>query len=144
MQRGSRKRVIVDTNLWISFLIGKKLSRLEDLLINNAIQLVISDQLIEEMRLVTSRPKFIKYFPVNKVSDLIKLLKIIGLKFEPKDNVTICRDPKDNFLLSLAKSSHAHFLVTSDKDLLVLKRFMKTRIIAIKEFERLTKEMIKI
>ena len=36
--------------------------------------------------------------------------------------VILCRDPKDDAYLSLAKSAHADFLVTGDKDLLSLGR----------------------
>ncbi len=89
MRRRSRQRIIVDTNLWISFLIGKKLSRLKDLFVNNNIQLIISDQLLEEIKLVTSRPKLAKYFSAEKVSDLLRLMKIIGLNFEPKEDIMV-------------------------------------------------------
>ncbi len=48
--------------------------------------------------------------------------------------ILICRDPKDNFLLALAKDGRADFLLTGDKDLLELKKIDKTRIIAIAQF----------
>ena len=63
MPRKSKLRVIVDTNCWISFLIGRRLSNLVDLLSNERIQLVLCNELLEEIRDVTSRPKFAKYFP---------------------------------------------------------------------------------
>ena len=50
-------------------------------------------------------------------------------------NVNICRDAKDNFLLSLAKDSKADFLITGDKDLLVLKQFEGVQIVTIAEFQ---------
>lgn len=49
--------------------------------------------------------------------------------------VTVCRDPKDNFLLSLAKDGNADFLLTGDADLLVLEVFEKARICTIREFK---------
>lgn len=48
---------------------------------------------------------------------------------EPKKKVTICRDFKDNILLEVALTGKADFLVSGDKDLLVLKKFKKTKII---------------
>lgn len=42
--------------------------------------------------------------------------------------ITICRDPKDNFLLALANDGKADYLLTGDKDLLELKKFGKTKI----------------
>jgi putative PIN family toxin of toxin-antitoxin system len=60
---GIRKiRAIIDTNLFISFLIGKKLQGLKDLLINSRIELIFAEQNIQELRLVSQRPKFKKYF----------------------------------------------------------------------------------
>lgn len=48
--------------------------------------------------------------------------------------VTICRDPKDNFLLALAKDGKADYLLTGDKDLLDLIKFGKTKIKTITAF----------
>jgi putative PIN family toxin of toxin-antitoxin system len=50
------------------------------------------------------------------------------LKREPLV-LPICRDAKDDFLLALAKSAKADLLVTGDEDLLVLKKYGRTRIV---------------
>jgi len=50
-------------------------------------------------------------------------------------SVSLCRDAKDNFLLSLAKDAKADYLLTGDKDLLILKTFDGTRIVTITEFK---------
>ncbi len=42
-------KVIVDTKLWISFLIGKELQNLQDLIVDERIKLVTTDQLIAEI-----------------------------------------------------------------------------------------------
>lgn len=39
---------------------------------------------------------------------------------EPKMKLDVCRDPKDNFLLELAETTKADYLITRDKDLLSL------------------------
>ena len=49
-------------------------------------------------------------------------------------STNICRDPKDNFLLSLSKDGKASYLITGDKDLLDLKRFGKTQIVTMKKY----------
>jgi len=46
----------------------------------------------------------------------------------------VCRDPKDNFLLSLSLDGRADFLLTGDKDLLVLEKFAETKIVTMSEF----------
>jgi hypothetical protein len=53
--------------------------------------------------------------------------------------VTVCRDPKDNFLLALAKDGKADFLLTGDNDLLELKKFSKTKIETFTSFINRTK-----
>lgn len=72
-------KVIINTNLWISFLIGKELKNLKSLLVDRTIQPILSDQLLQEIALVTQRPKLQKYFPQSKVNELVDFLKIIGL-----------------------------------------------------------------
>lgn len=55
-------RVIVDTNIWISSLIGRQLLSLRELLSYPQIELVITERLMQEVLLVAQRPKFAKYF----------------------------------------------------------------------------------
>ena len=57
-----------------------------------------------------------------------------------ESEVEVCRDPNDNFLLSLAKDGQADFLITGDKDLLVIQEFEGTRIVTFKEFEEEIKD----
>jgi hypothetical protein len=92
-------KVIFDTNIWISYLIGKQLSKLSGALSDQQIQIVLTPQLTEEFIEVTKHPKFEKYFKRKKVEELLKLMDIIGISYQGKDFPNICRDPKDNFLL---------------------------------------------
>ena len=127
-------RVIIDTNLWISFLIGKELHYLKDLIVNEQIKLIISDQLLEELKLVTTRAKLKKFFNPEKVDELVSLLTFISFKVKVTKIEQVCRDPKDDFILALAKKAKADFLVTGDKDLLELKSYGQTEILSLKEF----------
>ena len=136
MQRKRNVRVIVDTNCWISFLIGRRLSRLVDLLSNERVQLVICDELLAEIQEVTCRPKFAKYFPKKEVESLIEFMQIIGERFEPTQDVKLCRDEADDYLLALAMEAHAHYLVTGDQDLLVLHEIGTCRIVDAVTFEK--------
>jgi hypothetical protein len=62
-------RVVVDTNLWISFLIGRKLQGLLDLLDNPWFELVSTAILNEEVIRVARRDKFRKLFPNRGLCD---------------------------------------------------------------------------
>ncbi len=136
MPRKSKYRVVVDTNCWISFLIGRRLNRLVDLLSDERVLLVVCDELLAEIREVTQRPKFARYFPQKEVDSLIEFMRIIGEHFEPQQIVRLCRDEADDYLLSLAMESHAHFLVTGDQDLLVLGKVGSCRIVDVVTFEQ--------
>ncbi len=61
MQEKSIK-VIFDTNVWVSFLTGKKLSVLSEYISSSVITIVITHQLLHEIKDVTSRPAIKKYF----------------------------------------------------------------------------------
>ena len=123
------KKVIFDTNLWISFLISKRLDFIDDLLIDGKIKLIFSKELIEEFLTVAKRPKFERYFADDKISDLLKLFDKYGKLIEVSTKTEECRDLKDNFLLSLAIDSKADYLITGDSDLLVIKKIKNTKII---------------
>jgi putative PIN family toxin of toxin-antitoxin system len=127
-------KIIIDTNLWISFLIGKQLVGLKTLLIEKTITPIFSQQLLDEISLVTKKPKSQKYFPPQKVQELLEFLSIIGICIEIKSEVNHCRYPKDNYLLALAKDSQADFLITGDQDLLILEEFERTKIVTYQEF----------
>ncbi|MFN9735468.1 MAG: putative toxin-antitoxin system toxin component, PIN family, partial [Microcystis sp.] len=95
---------------------------------------IFSPQLLNEINLVTKRPKLQKHFSQRKVQELLELLNIIGLCIETKSKINICRDAKDNYLLALAKDSQAYFLITGDQDLLILQQFGITKIVTYQQF----------
>jgi putative PIN family toxin of toxin-antitoxin system len=134
--QGNTFRVVVDTNIWISFLIGKSLNGLSKAIISNQIIVLFSDDLFRELIEVLNRPKFKKYFSESAIKDLVALLyekvEIINITNHFDD----CRDPKDNFLLDLAVSGIANYLVTGDADLLILNPFHSVEIISYQVFQQ--------
>lgn len=83
------------------------------------------------------RPEFRRYFSDQDIQKLKEHLCSNAQIIEVKSVVDLCRDPKDNFLLALAKDSDADYLITGDNDLLVLKKVGKTKIAKMTEFEKL-------
>ena len=128
-------KVIFDTNVWISFLIGKRLTKIKEYISDGRITIVITDQLLTEIQIVTAREKLAKYFPKESVEELIELLKTTAVHVSIKPTHHISRDPKDNFLLNLIDFSKAEYLITGDKDLLVLNPFKTAQIITPSDFE---------
>ncbi|PWD99633.1 putative toxin-antitoxin system toxin component, PIN family [Marinilabilia rubra] len=127
------KKVILDTNLWISFLITKNYSFIDKFVENQKVTLIFSKELIQEFLTVATRPKFQKYFTDQDIQKLLRSFDNFAKIIETTSNIEICRDFKDNFLLNLAIDSKADFLVTGDNDLLELKKIEKTKILTIRE-----------
>ena len=135
----SNRRIILDTNLWISFLISKKLSQIDRLIDNKEITLIFSDELIKEFIDVVSRPKFEKYFSKNDIKQILGYFDSYGILINVTSDVEICRDQKDNFLLNISIDSNTDYLITGDNDLLTLKTIGQTRIINFSEFINIIK-----
>ena len=69
------------------------------------------------------------------------LAEAISTLVQPAQPVSgICRDPDDDPILSCAIAASADYLVTGDSDLLALREFRKTRIVAPRDFELLLED----
>jgi len=134
---GNPLRVVIDTNIWISFLIGKSIRGLSEAIISGQVIVLFSDDLFGELIEVLKRPKFKKYFSETAIEDLVTLLYEKADLIEITHHFEDCRDAKDNFLLDLAVSGRANFLVTGDADLLILNPFQGVEIISYQHFQNL-------
>jgi uncharacterized protein len=129
-----RDRVILDTNLWISFLINNDFSRLDRIINDKKVVLLYSQELIEEFIEVARRPKFKKYFDEESLQLLLAKMAARAEFIDVESKIKICQDPKDNFLLALAKDGKATHLLTGDKELLLIAKFSRTFIISMTEY----------
>jgi uncharacterized protein len=129
------KKIILDTNLWISFLITKDYSFLDKYIENGKARLVFSEELIQEFLTVAQRPKLQKYFMDKDIEHLLYTFDNFGILIKVTSQIKICRDYKDNFLLNLAVDSKADYLATGDKDLLGIINIGKNKILTIRELK---------
>jgi uncharacterized protein len=134
MPKNNTLKLIIDTNLWVSFLISNTNRKLDALLIENKVILLFSEALITEVEQTISKPRLKKYFSENALQEMLEVFEPYIELIEVRSIVSVCRDPDDNFLLALAKDGKANYLITGDQDLLVLKKFGKTRIVTITAF----------
>ena len=138
MRRGKRKppRVVVDVNVLISTLIGKRLNGLLSALHNSVVVLLVSEPLLAEFIEVAAREKFRKHFTVLLARELEIILTALGemVEVEAGSRRVLSRDPKDDYLLLMSRKGKADVLVTGDKDLLVLGTFEGTRIMSARSF----------
>jgi len=133
-----KSKIIIDTNLWISFLLSKKIDFIDNLLSCGNVRLIFCHELFAELLDVSARPKLKKFFTTNDKKLIFKIIERYADYVIVISNIDLCRDAKDNFLLSLAKDSDANFLITGDKDLLVLKKFEETQIVTIAEYQMIS------
>ncbi len=126
-------KIVMDTNVIISaILFGGNPKKVFDLcLADNNIKGFICPELLAEL-LSKLKYKFeAKDNEVEIIKDMFTSRFEYMLVFKKAD---ICRDEKDNILLDLAGCCAADYLITGDKDLLVLKKIKVTRIITPADF----------
>lgn len=58
-------KLILDTNLWISFLLSKNYTQLDDILFIKRAKLIFSQELLEKFLEVVKRPKFRRFFSIE-------------------------------------------------------------------------------
>ncbi len=120
----SKPRVVVDTNIWVSYLFFAKtnIAEVGDYLVSGDCTVIASSASMEELRSVLSREKWDRYLPLDirlefyqGVYGLVEITTVVSA-------ISECRDPKDNMLLETAHDGRAEFLLTGDRDLLELAR----------------------
>jgi uncharacterized protein len=126
-------KVVFDTNIYISgILYGGKPREGMELARKGAFRLCASQEILQELQEELLDPPFsLSGREVRKiVSNVRNYVRIISAPRMVKE----CRDSKDNILLDCAVTSKARYLVTGDKDLLILTRFGSTEILKIATF----------
>lgn len=137
MEKNNQIRIVIDTNLWISFLIGKRLIRVCSWISKPNIQIVASQDLIDEIFVVAQRDKFRKYFPSFVLEELKNWMEQNVEMVSMENKIpSRCRDPKDDYLLELAVQAKAIYLVSGDDDLLSIGHIDVCRIVTISQFEK--------
>ena len=128
-------RVIVDTNIFISALLGGTVAqKLVEALTSSKFQLITSQTFLAEL-IETARDKELSaLISEEDLTELIHLIVERGLFVKPTHPINSCRDPKDNFILEVAVTGRAHVILTHDKDLRVLDPFQNITITRPKEF----------
>ncbi|HET9676351.1 MAG TPA: putative toxin-antitoxin system toxin component, PIN family [Solirubrobacterales bacterium] len=117
------RRAVLDPNVFVSALITP--SGPPGILLAQAhgagFELVVSDQLLEELKVVLLRKKFRRYATVEEIADYLAFIRRLAIVVPDPDRPAplSCSDPGDEYLLALAYSQKA-VLVSGDSDLLEL------------------------
>ena len=98
----------------------------------------MSRELIAELACVLARPKIRQHISDQSIEAMWSLMREQCLSIEdyPSEDAMV-RDAKDAYLLDMAKSIPADYIVTGDKDLLVLGKYNQTTILTYSDFRLL-------
>lgn len=133
-------RAVIDTNVLVSGLFGIKNSPSSQILSafrTQKIILVISPVIVKEIEEVINRERIIKLTKMGKAerADFIgKLIERSDVTAGKQLLQTRGRDVKDDKFLACAVEAGADYIITGDKDLLVLKEYEGIKIITPREF----------
>jgi putative PIN family toxin of toxin-antitoxin system len=121
----AKRVVVVDTNIFISALLSAtgEPRRLFRTILDQQIELLLSESVYAELTTRLLRPKFDRYRDAEAwnlfLDELIELATWCpDVAIEP-----ICRDPDDDKFLALAVSGDADAIISGDKDLLDLRTY---------------------
>jgi putative PIN family toxin of toxin-antitoxin system len=130
-----RLTVVLDTNILVSALLFHgELSRIVNLWKGGSILPVFKKETFAEFREVLHYPKF-----SLKEDELRTILEDEVLPFfeavETENQIKrICRDSQDDKFIACAVAAEADYIVSGDKDLLVLNKYGQIKIISASEF----------
>ena len=129
-------KVILDCNIWISFLLSRQECLLRRMLMDTRFDIYICEELLAEIVNVARRDKIRKRVSEAELQQLLKIIDAFCEKITIEHIAeSIIRDPKDLYLLSLAETIDADYIVSGDKDLTDLNQHLRTRIIKLVDFK---------
>ena len=129
-------KVILDCNIWISFLLSRQDCLLKKMLMDTRFDIYICEELLSEIINVARRDKIRKRVSENELQQLLRIIDAFCKKTTISQIAeSIIRDPKDLYLLSLAETIDANYIVSGDKDLTDLNQHLKTRIVKLADFK---------
>ena len=126
-------RVVLDTNIFISAVLGGKVGVIIDEWKAGKFKLIVTDSIAREYLEVINRPKFkIPQAEIIAASDY--LLQLAEFVTSEEEIHVIVADPTDDKFLEAAVAGKVDFIVSGDSHLLDLKSFREIPIITARDF----------
>ena len=126
-------RIVIDTNVLVSgVFFGGFPRKILSSVVGQKITASATAEIINEYEEIVQEMIDRKQGHIDRtiLAPLFKAMEII----EPITRVEICRDPDDNKFLGCAKDSQALYIVSGDKDLLVIEEYENIQIMTAKDF----------
>ena len=127
-------KIVIDSNIFVSsFFWGGNPKEVFDRVLNGLDELFITDEIIQEIISVMSSNKFT--VNNNEIDDYVKIIEKYSKKIVSENvPVLISRDQDDNKILECAFDGNVDYIITGDKDLLVLIEYESIKIMKPKEY----------
>ena len=133
-------RFVLDTNIWVSYLITETEQKLVDIIADNNLTVFRCDELLVEVARVLNYSR-LKRFNVD-VSYAIKVVKRATAPYDITYPIKryIPSDKDDDYLVALSLQTSSGFITSGDKNILLEKanlerKFKKLKILTKAEFE---------
>lgn len=128
-------RAVFDTSVAVSaVLLPRSVPRQAFDVAAAAGRLLLSEATLAELDEVLRRPKFDKYASEPRRLEFLLALVDLAEVVPVSQQISVCRDPKDDKFLELAVAGRASHIITGDSDLIALHPFRGVAIVTAKEF----------
>ena len=132
------KNIVIDTNVLISALLFSGTpNKVFDAVIDDKYELFLSHDILNEFLHVLSRPKF-QLSPSQITEFYEEIIHITNIVYPQKQYQLVKEDPDDDILFDCALEANAHFIITGNKHVLKIKKFMDVEVLTPKQFIELS------
>jgi len=133
-----KTRIVPDVNVYVSGLLWTGVPhQLLQVAETGALTLVTTPAIVEELREVLDRPKFVKRIAALRTSagELVEsLLTTVEVMQNPRIRAVVRQDPDDDKILACAVATRSRWIISGDGHLLTLGRYKRIRIVTPREF----------
>jgi putative PIN family toxin of toxin-antitoxin system len=129
-------KVVLDTVVFVRSLINPFGAAGRLVFDREGFRLFVSEPTVREVVEVLTRTELQRKYRSHTIRNAQAVLAILARAevVVPASIEPTCRDPKDDIFLATAAAAQADYLVSEDRDLLVLREFQGTQIVTVGRF----------
>jgi hypothetical protein len=129
-----KTKVVLDTNVWTSFCLKKKLA---NEFVKEGVRIYVSNPILAELARALSYPKLAELLDGAGLSpkEIIRAVVDRSETVRPRHKLRIVKDdPADDRILECALQANCKFIISGDRHLLKLGKFRNIEILSLREF----------
>jgi putative PIN family toxin of toxin-antitoxin system len=141
-------RVLVDANVYISYLLIRFGDRDPNVIVDGAlaglyVPLLVPELTAELQRKIAEKPYLSDRISPHELGELAESLRLLAEELHPLDEPPPPRgrDPKDDYLFAHAIAAAADFIVSGDNDVVAVGQVDGIRILSTAEFARMLRRL---